>query len=154
MKRAILSLLLATTATCYGQSDEEILNSTRSPDTSADSVATESSYIAEFEQWTRQSNEATQHHINATRQEEEIEALQQQPQQDDTFYSPIQPKYDRAKHYKQHERSSATGKGQHLPGTYSGSYHTTPSTSGPAPLRDSSKSGSHKPSRNVYQQPK
>ena len=152
MKRTILSLLLATTATCYGQSNEEILNSTRSSDMSADSVEViGSSYTDEFEQWTRQSNEATQRHFDTIRQEEGIEALQQE----DSFYSPIQPKYDQAKHYKQHERSSATDKGQHLPGRYSTSYHTTSSAPVPAPLHDSSKGGSHKPSGgNVYQRPK
>ena len=151
MKRTILSLLLATTATCHGQSNEEVLNSTRSSDMSADSVVIGSSYTDEFEQWTRQSNEATQRHFDAIRQEEEIEALQQQ----DDSHSSIQPKYDRAKHYEQHERSSATAKGQHLPSRYSASYHTTSSAPLLAPIHDSSKSDSRKPSGgNVYQRPK
>ena len=115
----------------------------------ADPVVAIPSYIDEFEQWGRQSNEATQRHFDAIRREEEIEALQQQPQQDDTFYSPIQTKYDRAKHYKQHERSSAAGTGQLLTGRYSTSYHTPP-----APLHDSSKSGYHNPSSNAHQSPK
>jgi len=112
MKRLTLLVLLATTATCYGQSGEEMLNSIGSSDMLADPVVAGASYKDEIEQWDRRSNEATQRHFDAIKREEEIEALQQQPQQDDTFYSPIQNKYDRAKHYKQHERSSATGTGQ------------------------------------------
>ena len=149
MKRLTLLVLLATTATCYGQSGEEIRNSIRSSNMLADPVVAGPSYIDEFEQWDRQSNEATQRHSDAIKREEEIEALQQQPQQDDTLYSPIQTKYDRAKHSKQHERSSATGTGQHLTGRYSTSYHAPP-----APLHDSSKSGYHKPSSNAHQSPK
>jgi hypothetical protein len=115
----------------------------------ADPVVASPSYIDEFEQWGRQSNEATQRHFDAIRREEEIEALQQQSQQDDTFYSPIRTKYDRTKHNKQPERSSANGIGQHLTGKYSTSYHTPP-----APLHNGSKTGYHKPSGNADQSPK
>jgi len=150
MKRLTLLLLLATTATCCGQSSEQILNSIGSSDMPADLVVTEPSYINELEQLDRQSNEATQHQFDTIRQEEQIEALREQPQQDNTFYSPNQTKYDRTKHSKQQERSSATSKGQHLPSRYSTSSHTTP----PAPLHDSSKNGYRKPSSDVHQSPK
>ena len=150
MKRLTLLLLLATTATCWGQSGEQILNSIGSSDMSADLVVTEPNYINELEQLDRQSNEATQHQLDTIRREEQIEAVREQPQQDSTFYSPSQTKYDRTKRSKQQERSSATGKGQHLPSRYSTSSHTTP----PAPLHDSSKNGYRKPSSNVHQSPK
>ena len=150
MKRLTLLLLLATTATCCGQSSEQILNSIGSSDMSADLVVTEPSYIDELEQLDRQSNEATQHQFDTIRREEQIEALREQSQQDNTVYSPSQTKYDRTKRSKQQERSSATGKGQHLPSRYSTSSHTTP----PAPLHDSSKNGYRKPSSNVHQSPK
>src|SRR6516164_1709904 len=117
MKRLTLLLLLATTATCCGQSSEQILNSIGSSDMSADLVVTEPSYIDELEQLDRQSNEATQHQFDTIKRE---------------------------------ERSSATGKGQHLPSRYSTSSHTTP----PAPLHDSSKNGYRKPNSNVHQSPK
>ena len=145
MKRLTLLLLLAATTTCCGQSSEQILNSIGSADMSADLVVTEPSYVDELEQLGRQSNEATQHQFDTTRREEQIEALREQSQQDNTFYSPSQPK-----HSKQQERSSATGKGQHLPSRYSTSSHTTP----PAPLHDSSKNGYPRPSGNVHQSPK
>jgi hypothetical protein len=115
----------------------------------ADPVVAIPSYIDELEQWGRQSNEATQRHFDAIKREEEIEALQQQPQQDDTSYSPIRTKYDRTKRFKRHERSSANGIGQHLTGKYSTSHHTPP-----APLHDGSKTGYHKPSGNADQSPK
>ena len=146
MKRLTLLLLLATTATCWGQSGEQILNSIGSSDMSADLVVMEPNYINELEQLDRQSNEATQHQLDTIRREEQIEAVREQPQQDSTFYSPSQTKYDRTKHSKQQERSSATGKGQH----FSTSSHTTP----PAPLHDSSKNAYRKPSSNVHQSPK
>ena len=149
MKRLTLLLLLATTATCWGQSSERILNSIGSSDSSADLVVTEPSYIDELDQLDRQSNEAIQHQFDTIRREEQIEALQEQPQQDNTFYSPGQTKYSRTKHSKQHERSSATGKGEHLPSRYSTSSDTTP----PGPRHDSSKNGYHKPSSNVHQSP-
>jgi hypothetical protein len=152
MKRLTLLLLLATTATCWGQSGEQILNSIGSSDMSADLVVTEPNYINELEQLDRQSNEATQHQLDTIRREEQIEAVREQPQQDSTFYSPSQTKYDRTKHSKQHERSSATtDKGQRLPSRYSTSSPTTPP---PAPLHDSSKNSYHKPSSNVHQSPK
>ena len=152
MKRLTLLLLLATTATCCGQSSEQVLNSIGSSDMSADLVVTEPSYIDELEQLDRQSNEATQHQLDTIRREEQIEAAREQPQQDNTFYSPSQTKHDRTKHSKQHDRSSAAiDKGQHLPSRYSTSYHTTPP---PAPLHDSSKNSYHKPSSNVHQAPK
>ena len=150
MKRLTLLLLLATTATCWGQSGEQILNSIGSSDMSADLVVTEPSYRDDLEQLDRQSNEATQHQFDTIRREEQIEALREQSQQDNTVYSPSQTKYDRTKHSKQQERSSASGKGQHLPSRYSTSSHTTP----PAPLHDSSKNGYRKPSSNVHQSPK
>ena len=150
MKRLTLLLLLATTATCRGQSSEQILNSIGSSDMSADLVVTEPSYIDDLEQLDRQSNEATQHQFDTIRREEQIEALREQPQQDNAAYSPSQTKYDRTKRSKQQERSSATGKGQHLPSRYSTSSHTTP----PAPLHDSSKNGYRKPNSNVHQSPK
>src|SRR6516165_3598011 len=150
MKRLTLLLLLATTATCCGQSSEQVLNLIGSSDMSADLVVTEPSYIDELEQLDRQSNEATQHQFDTIRREEQIEALREQSQQDNTVYSPSQTKYDRTKRSKQQERSSATGKGQHLPSRYSTSSHTTP----PAPLHDSSKNGYRKPSSNVHQSPK
>ena len=150
MKRLTLLLLLATTATCCGQSSEQILNSIGSSDMSADLVVTEPSYIDDLEQLDRQSNEATQHQLDTIRREEQIEAVREQPQQDSTFYSPSQTKFDRTKRNKQQERSSASGKGQHLPSRYSTSSHTTP----PAPLHDSSKNGYRKPSSNVHQSPK
>ena len=70
MKRLTLLLLLATTATCWGQSGEQILNSIGSSDMSADLVVTEPNYINELEQLDRQSNEATQHQLDTIRREE------------------------------------------------------------------------------------
>jgi hypothetical protein len=152
MKRLTLLLLLATTATCWGQSGEQILNSIGSSDMSADLVVTEPNYINELEQLDRQSNEATQHQLDTIRREEQMEPVREQSQQDSTFYLPSQTKYDRTKHSKQHERSSVTtDKGQSLPSRYSTSSHTTPP---PAPLHDSSKNSYHKPSSNVHQSPK
>src|SRR5215471_20359530 len=100
MKRLTLLLLLATTATCCGQSSEQVLNSIGSSDMSADLVVMEPNYINELEQLDRQSNEATQHQLDTIRREEQIEAVREQPQQDSTFYSPSQTKYDRTKHSK------------------------------------------------------
>ena len=150
MKRLTLLLLLATTATCWGQTGEQILNSIGSSDMTADLVVTEPSYIDDLEQLDRQSNEETQHQFDTIRREEQIEAVREQPQQDSTFYSPSQTKYDRTKHSKQHELSSAPGKAQHLPSRYSASSHTAP----PALLHDGSKNDYHKPSSNVHQSPK
>ena len=149
MKRLTLLLLLATTATCRGQSSEQILHSIGSSDMSAALVVTEPSYIDDLEQLDRQSNEATQHQFDTIRREEQIEALRE-PQQDNAFHSLSQTKYDRTKHSKQHELPSAIGKGQHLPSRYSTSSHTTP----PALLHDGSKNDYHKPSSNVHQSPK
>ena len=84
MKRLTLLLLLATTATCCGQSSEQILNSIGSSGMSADLVVTEPSYTNELEQLDRHSNEATQHQYDTIRREEQIEALREQPQQDNT----------------------------------------------------------------------
>jgi len=70
MKRLTLLLLLATTATCRGQSSEQILNSIGSSDMSADLVVMEPNYINELEQLDRQSNEATQHQLDTIRREE------------------------------------------------------------------------------------
>jgi hypothetical protein len=141
MKRLTLLLLLATTATCSGQSSEWILNSIGSSDMSTDLVVTGPSYIDELDQMDRQSNEATQRQFDTIRREEQIEALREHPQQDNAFYSPSQTKYDRTKHSKQHERSSATGKGQDLTSRYSTSSDTTP----PVPRHDSSKNGCQHP---------
>ena len=144
MKRLTLLLLLATTAMCYGQSSEEVINSTGSSDMLADSLVTESSYIDALEQFDRQRNEEAQRHFDAITRDEEIEILKQQ---DNTLYSPIQPRYNRTKNNKQHERSSASG--QYLPGKYITSYHTM----APAPLLNSSKNDYHRSSTSSVHQP-
>ena len=144
MKRLTLLLLLATTAMCYGQSSEEITNSTGSSDMPADSVVTESNYIDALEQLDRQRNEESRRHFDAITRDEEIETLKQQ---DNTLYSPIQPKYNRTKNNQQHGRSSTSG--QHLPDKYITSHHTM----APAPLHNSSKNDYHRPSTSSVHQP-
>jgi hypothetical protein len=151
MKRLTLLLLLATTAICYGQTSEEVANPIGSSDMLADPVVTESSYIDELEQLDRQSNEASQRHLDAITRREEIEILKQRLQQDNTAYSSIKTKYNSTKYGKQHEHSSVVGIGQHLPDRHSTSYHTmiTP------PSHNSSQNDYHRASsNNVRQSPK
>jgi hypothetical protein len=151
MKRLTLLLLLATTAICYGQTSEEVANSIGSSDVLADPVVTESSYIDELEQLDRQSNEASQRHLDAITRREEIEILKQRPQQDNTAYPSIRTKYNSKTYSKQHERSSAVGIGQHSPDRHSTSYHTMTS----APLHNNSQNDYHRASsNNVRQSPK
>ena len=148
MKRLTLVLLLATTATCYGQTSEEVANPMRSSDMLADPVVTESSYIDELEQLDRQSNEASQRHLDTITRQEEIEIIKQQQQQDDTSYLPIKPKYHPTNDNKKHERTSAIGIGQHKSST---SYHTI----APSPLHNSSQNDYRRASStNVHQPPK
>ena len=62
MKRLTLLVLLATTATCYGQSGEEMLNSIGSSDMLADPVVAGASYKDEIEQWDRRTRGALTTH--------------------------------------------------------------------------------------------
>jgi hypothetical protein len=150
MKRLALLLLLATTATCYGQTSQEVIDPTGSSDMPTDPAVTESRYIDETEQFDRQRNEEALRHFDAITRDEEIEILKQQ-QQDNTLYLPIQPKYNRTKNNKPHERSSASGIGQHFPDKHITSYHTMV----PAPLHNSSKNDYQRSSTsNVHQPPK
>jgi hypothetical protein len=150
MKRLTLLLLLATTATCYGQSSQEVIDLTGSSDMPTDPAVTESRYIDETEQFDRQRNEEALRHFDAITRDEEIEILKQQQLQENTLYLPIQPKYNRTKN-KPHERSSASGIGQHFPDKHTTSYHTM----APAPLHNSSKNDYQRSStNNVHQPPK
>jgi hypothetical protein len=150
MKRLTLLLLLATTATCYGQSSQEVIDLTGSSDMPTDPAVTESRYIDETEQFDRQRNEEALRHFDAITRDEEIEILKQQQQQDNTLYLPIQPKHNGTKN-KPHERSSASGIGQHFPDKHAISYHTM----APAPLHNSSKNDYQRSStNNVHQPPK
>jgi hypothetical protein len=116
-----------------------------------DPVVTESNYIVELEQLDRQSNEASQRHLDVITRQEEIEIIKQQAQQDNTLYSSIKTKYNQNKYNKKHENSSAIVIGQHLPNRNSTSYHTMT----PAPLHNSSQNDYHRASSsNVHQSPK
>jgi hypothetical protein len=193
-----LLLLLATTATCYGQSNADI---------PADQPPSGSSYIDEDRPRIEQSNEETEpieqgteetgsikkrneetgrieqssekterveqggeeagraeqsgektqrveqnneelEHFYRTRQDEEMEALRQQQQPENTFSSPVQ--HSLGTRYKQNVRSSVPSTGHVVKSKPS--YHTTLAPHKES--RDSSKKNYNQESGGVHQHPK
>src|SRR6516162_2873216 len=158
MRRITLLLLLATTATCYGQSNTDI---------PADQAPSGSSYIDEDRPQIEQSNEETApieqnneeterfeqnnaetEHFNRIRQDEEVETLRRQQQPESTFSASVQ--HNLGRQYKQTERSSVPRAG-HV-GNSKPTYHTTP-----APHKrsqDSSNKNYNQQGSGVHQGPK
>ena len=148
MRRTALLLLLATTATCYGQSNADI---------PADRPTSESSHIDEDQPRLEQSNEEAQRveqnnaemaHFYRARQDEEMETLRRQQQPENTFSAPIQRNI--GKQYKQKERPSVSSTGH--AGKSKPLGHTTPAPHKPS--NDSSKNSSNQQSGGINQNPK